>query len=144
MTRFRQALFPLVGSAMLGACSAPSPTVTPELAGAKVSGSVVLASREVAPPGAVLKVQLVDVSRADAAALVLGEQRLEVSGKPPPWSFEIAYDPARIDPRYSYAVQARLEVNGQLHAINDQRHAVITRGAGQRVDLVLRSVGGRP
>lgn len=144
MTRFRQALFPLVGSAMLGACSAPSPAVAPDQLGARVYGNVALASGAVAPPGAVLKVQLVDVSRADVAALVLGEQRLDVSGKPPPWAFEIAYDPARIDLRYSYAVQARLEIDGRLHAINDQRHAVITRGASQRADLVLRSVGGRP
>lgn len=144
MIRVCAALLPMVGCALLSACSAPSPTVTPELAGAKVSGSVALASGEAAPPGAVLKVQLVDVSRADSTAVVLGEQRLDVGGKPPPWAFEIAYDPARIDPRSTVAVQARLEVDGQLHAINDQRYAVITRGAGLRADLVLRSVGRRP
>jgi putative lipoprotein len=40
-----------------------------------------------------------------------------------PFAFEIAYDAARIDARYSYAVQARIEDGGTLRFINDQRYA---------------------
>ena len=58
-----------------------------------------------------------------------------------PFVFEIAYDPKRIEARFTYAVQARIEVDGQLRFINDQRYAVLTRGAGDRVDLLLRAVG---
>lgn len=38
----------------------------------RVTGSVDVAQRGALPPGAVVKVQLIDVSRADARAVVLG------------------------------------------------------------------------
>jgi len=62
-------------------------------------------------------------------------------GRQVPFSFEIPYDPARIDERMSYAVQARIEEGGELRFISDQHYAVITRGASTHVDLRLRSVG---
>jgi putative lipoprotein len=96
------------------------------------------------PPGAVVKVQLVDVSRAGAPAVVLGEQLITGGGRQVPFAFEIPYDPAKIDQRFTYAVQARIENDGKLLFINDQRYAVITRGAPDHVDMVLRSVGGAP
>jgi putative lipoprotein len=94
------------------------------------------------PPSAVIKVQLVDVSRADAPATMLGEQIITAGGKQVPFAFEIAYDPAKIDQRLSYAVQARIEDGGKLLFINDQRYAVITRGAPNHVDMVLKAAGG--
>jgi putative lipoprotein len=44
------------------------------------------------PPGAVLEATLEDVSRADAAAEVIGQARVEEPGNPP-IPFEIRYDP---------------------------------------------------
>jgi len=87
-----------------------------------------------------------DVSRADAKAVVLGEQVIEPEGKQVPFAFEIAYDPARIQANHTYAVQARIEDGGQLRLISDQRYAVITRGAPTTVEIVLKPVGqgGRP
>ena len=87
--------------------------------------------------------QLVDVSRADAPAVVVGEQLIEAGGRQVPFAFKIPYDPARIDQRYTYAVQARIEDGGQLLFINDQHYAVITRGAPTDVAMMLRAVGGR-
>ena len=95
------------------------------------------------PPAAVMKVQLVDVSRADAPAIVLGEQLIEAGGRRVPFAFKIPYDPARIDQRYTYAVQARIEDGGRLLFINGQRYAVITRGAPTEVAMMLRAAGGR-
>jgi len=108
---------------------------------AKVTGTVTYRERIALPPTAVIKVQLVDVSRADAPAIVLGEQVTHAAGKQVPFSFEIQFDPARIEASYSYAVQARIEVDGKLRFISDQHYAVITRGAPTHVDIVLRSVG---
>ena len=108
---------------------------------AKVTGTVTYRERIALPPTAVIKVQLVDVSRADAPAIVLGEQITQAAGKQVPFSFEIPFDPAKIEPRYSYAVQARIEQDGKLRFISDRHYAVITRGAPTRVDIVLRSVG---
>ena len=108
---------------------------------ARVTGTVTYLQRVALPPTAVVKVQLVDVSRADAAATVLGEQTIAAGGKQVPFAFEIPYDPAKVQPNYSYAVQARIEDGGKLLFINDQRYAVITRGAPTHVDMVLRAVG---
>jgi putative lipoprotein len=86
-------------------------------------------------------VQLADVSRADAKAIVLGEQTILASGRQVPFEFEIAYDPSGIEANHTYTVQARIEEGGQLRFISDQHYAVITRGAPAHVDMVLRSVG---
>jgi putative lipoprotein len=111
---------------------------------ARVTGTVSYLQRVALPPTAVIKVQLVDVSRADAPATVLGEHVIQAGGKQVPFDFEIAYDAARIDARYSYAVQARIEDGGTLRFVNDQRYAVITRGAPTHVDMVLRPVARAP
>lgn len=121
-------------AAMYGCAQLDSPAV-------KVTGTVTYRERIALPSTAVVKVQLVDVSRADALAVVLGEQLIRTEGRQVPFAFEIAYDPKRIEDRFTYAVQARIEVDGQLRFINDQRYPVLTRGAGDRVDLLLRAVG---
>jgi putative lipoprotein len=126
---------------VLAGCAATS--VVPEGGGAapaKVTGTVIYRERIALPPTAVIKVQLVDVSRADAPAVVIGEQVIPAEGKQVPFAFEIAYDSTRIEANHSYAVQARIEDDGQLRFINDQRYAVITRGAPIHVEIVLRSV----
>lgn len=114
-----------------------------ETPAARITGSVAYRERIALPPSAVVKVQLVDVSRADAPAVVLGEQLIRAEGRQVPFAFEISYDPKRIDERFSYAVQARIEVDGRLRFINDQRYPVLTRGAGDRADLLLRAVNPR-
>ena len=114
----------------------------PGTSAAKVTGSVGYLQRVALPPTAVIKVVLVDVSRADAPAIVLGEQVFAAGGRQVPFPFEIAYDPARIQANHTYAVQARIEDGGVLRFITDQRHAVITRGAPNHVELVLRPIGG--
>lgn len=129
---------------LLAACSeigvAP---VSGSAATAQVTGTVAYRERIALPPTALIKVQLIDVSRADAPAVVLGEAISEAGGRQSPFAFLIAYDPAKIEENHSYAVQARIEEDGSLRFINDQRHAVITRGAPTRVELVLKQVGGR-
>lgn len=108
---------------------------------ASVTGTVTYRERIALPPNAVIKVQLVDVSRADAPAIVLGEQVFQASGRQPPFAFQISYDSAKVVANYSYAVQARIEVDGKLRFVSDQHYAVITRGAPTHVDMVLKSVG---
>ena len=126
----------------LAACSTTS--AVPAGGGAsvtKVTGTLTYRERIALPPDAVIKVQLVDVSRADAPAIVIGEQVTHAAGKQVPFAFEIQFDPARIEANYSYAVQARIEKDGKLRFISDRHYAVITGGAPTHVDIVLRSVG---
>ena len=132
-----------IAALVLAGCAGTS--AAPSAGGAasgRVTGTVTYLQRVSMPPSAVIKVQLVDVSRADAPATMLGEQIVTAGGKQVPFAFEIAYDPAKIDQRLSYAVQARIEDGGKLLFINDQRYAVITRGAPNHVDMVLKAAGG--
>jgi putative lipoprotein len=142
--RLHTILWPL-GLSLLAACAVTSTaggaTPSAPTLEARVTGSVTYLQRIALPPGAVIKVQLVDVSRADAPAVVLGEQQIQAEGRQPPFAFAIAYDPSRIQPNLSYAVGARIEDGGRLLFINDQRYAVLTRGAPKHVDMVLRAVG---
>lgn len=127
-------------------CAATQPeAVAPSAPIATVTGSVSYRERIALPPDARVIVRLVDVSRADAPATVLGEQVIATQGRQVPFAFVIAYDPQRIDQRYSYAVQARIELgDGSLRFISDTHHPVLTRGAGSRVDLVLVAARALP
>jgi putative lipoprotein len=128
---------------LLGACATAG--LVPAGGGegaARVTGTVTYRERIALPQAAIVKVQLVDVSRADAPAVVLGEQTIEARGRQPPIPFAIAYDPATIEASHVYAVQARIEDGGKLRFINDQRYAVITRGAPSEVEIVVKSIGG--
>jgi putative lipoprotein len=130
-----------LGAMVLAGCGATS--VMPEWGGAvpeKVTGTVTYRERIALSPTAVLKVQLVDVSRADAPVVVIGEQLIRSGGKQVPFAFDIAYDATKIEANHSYAVQARIEDDGQLMFINDQRYAVITRRAPVHIEMILRSV----
>jgi uncharacterized lipoprotein YbaY/uncharacterized lipoprotein NlpE involved in copper resistance len=93
------------------------------------------------PPEAVLEATLEDISSADVQAELLGSVRIENPGSPP-FHFEFAYDPARIHANHSYAVRARITVQGLLWFTTDQVYPVLTRGHGQEVELLLRRTGG--
>jgi len=107
-----------------------------------VTGTITYRERIALPPAALVKVQLVDVSRADATAVTLGEQILFTGGKQLPLFFKIPYDPEKIKSNHTYAVQARIEEDGRLRFINDQRYAVITFDAPLHVDMILKLVNG--
>jgi putative lipoprotein len=132
-----------IEASLLSACFGISTANGSGDAGAPhVTGTVTYLERVALPPKAVIKVQLVDVSRADAPAIALGEQIILADGKQVPFSFEIPFDPSKIEVNHTYAVQARIEEGGRLLFINDQLYAVITRDAPIHVDMVLRSVNG--
>ncbi|MGW8186713.1 MAG: YbaY family lipoprotein [Desulfobacterales bacterium] len=130
-----------IGASLLSACFGISTANGgKDAASPRVTGTVTYLERVALPPTAVIKVQLVDVSRADAPAVALGEQIISTGGKQVPFFFEIPYDPAKIEANHTYAVQARIEEDGRLRFINDQRYSVITRNAPMHVDMVLRPV----
>jgi uncharacterized lipoprotein YbaY len=124
----------------------PSGAQTLEVNGAvlqnadQITGSVTYLPRIAMPPHAVVEIALVDVSRADAAAITLASQTIVMNGRQVPIPFELVYDPAQIDPRMSYAVQARITVDGQLRFINTRRTAVLTQGNPSEVEVIVDPV----
>jgi putative lipoprotein len=91
-----------------------------------VTGAVFYRAPIALPPDATIIVKLVDVARADAPAVVLAGQKIVPEGSVPV-AFELEYDPAQIDARMSYAVQARIEAGGRLMFTTTQMIPVITR-----------------
>lgn len=100
-----------------------------------VTGTAGYRERIALPPGAVLDVQLLDVSRMDVAATVLSARRYAMTGVPQ--AFELAYDDKLIDPAMSYSVSARIVVGERLLFTTDTHNPVLTRDAGDSVDLML-------
>jgi uncharacterized lipoprotein YbaY len=104
---------------------------------AAVTGVVTYRQRMALPPAAIIQVQLVDVSRADAPATVLAEQVIEAQGQQVPFAFTLPYDPAAIQPNFTYAVQARIEIDGELWFINTEHYRVLTNGAPGDIEVVV-------
>jgi len=108
-----------------------------------LTGTVTYLQRIALPPDAVIDVQLQDVSLQDAPATVIAAERHVVAGRQVPIPFELTYDPAGIDPKHTYAVAARITVDGKLRWINTQRYPVLTRGAPVTdIEIMVESVGG--
>ncbi|WP_165838964.1 META domain-containing protein [Roseicella frigidaeris] len=79
---------------------------------AAIRGSATYLERMALPPGAVLEVALLDISRADAPAETIATVRLPIAGQVPV-GFVLPYDPARLLPRHRYGLRASIEVEGQ-------------------------------
>jgi putative lipoprotein len=103
---------------------------------AVVSGTAAYRERIALPPGAVLEVELRDISRADAPAPLIAATRVETAGQVP-IPFVLRYDPARLDPRGRYAVLARLLVDGVVGWRTDSIHPLPQGGSGAGVALQL-------
>ncbi len=134
----------LIVVAFVAACTdqvrvAPEPVAeqVQEQARAEVAvmeGRVWFAGGDVAlPDGAVATVSLLDVSLQDVAAILIGEQAMPVVALP--FDFRVQYDPARIDERNEYSLQARIEFDGDLLYINDTVHPVLTYGGPAQSDI---------
>ena len=104
-----------------------------------VTGQVAFIRDVPLPDGAVVVVALSDTSLADAPARELGRAVIENPGRLPV-RFRIVYDPAAIDPRNEYSLQARIMAGDSLIYVNDTVHPVLTRGAPDDSDIRVVSV----
>lgn len=106
--------------------------------GTAVTGTVSYLQRMALPPNAVVLVQLLDVSLADAPAKVIAEERFDLAGKQVPIPFELHYDATRIDPKHTYAISAKISADDKLLFTTDQSYRVITQGNPATVELILK------
>lgn len=123
----------------LGACVPATQVTQTSPATANVTGTVTYRQRSALPSGATVIVQLQDISRADAPATILGEQRIAMDGKSVPVPYAVAYDPTTIDPRSTVSVAARItDADGKLLFISDTVIPVITQdNPTQDVEVVV-------
>jgi len=109
---------------------------------ASVTGSVHYRERMALPPNAVFEAVLLDVSRADVRATVLGRVITD-DIKGIPIEFVIPYDPDQVDQRMSYSVRATIRVEGQLWFSTDTHYPVLTRSSPDNVELLLKRVSSK-
>jgi len=107
---------------------------------AAVIGTIITTGEAELPENSVVQVTLSDVSIADAAAVVIGEQIINnPSGFPIP--FQVNYNPEVIDQRYTYAIGMRItDDSGTLLYINTSAYNVITQGNQSVVEVTVDSV----
>lgn len=105
-----------------------------------LSGNVVYRERMLLPAGAVVEVKLLDVSLADAPARTIAESRI-TDARTSHIPYVLRYDSSQIDPRMTYALQARIVLGDRLLFINTTRHTVLAGGKDDG-DIQVENVGG--
>jgi putative lipoprotein len=108
----------------------------------RLKGTATYRERMALPPNAVFEATLVDVSNPNAPS-GLGGTRIEQPGNPP-FSFEIAYDPSRINPSHRYVLRARILVDGRLLFATERDAQVLTGGLGDAAAPLLLIRAGAP
>ncbi|MXU64551.1 YbaY family lipoprotein [Oceanomicrobium pacificus] len=129
-----------ISNLLRGACIALAglgATAVPALAEmSEITGSAAYRERIALPPESLLRVELRDVSKADAPSTLIAAQTVYTDGRVP-IAFKLPYDTRLINDRHSYAVSATLSHDGQVLFRTDTVYPVITRDAGEEVDLLL-------
>jgi putative lipoprotein len=121
----------------VGAQLAPTPVMSKE---ARISGTVSYRERIAMPPGYVVRVELLDISRQDAPSETLAAIELTRSHQVPV-AYQLAFDESRIDPRHRYAVRAQIQVDGRLLFTSTQINLVITGGAAREANIWVQRIG---
>ena len=126
--------------ALAGILLAAAVPATPALAAPRVMrGTVSYRERMALPPGAIVEVKLLDVSLADAPSRTLAETR--ISGRRIPARWTLRFDSHQIEPRHSYALQARILDGDRLLFITTERHSVFA-GGPDNTDIWVQRVAG--
>lgn len=87
------------------------------------------------PPDAVLELELLDTSRADAPSVRMSSQRFKLTAVPR--TVELPYDGALIDERLTYTVAAKILSRDRVMFRSTTATPVLTRGAPASVELIL-------
>ncbi len=101
-----------------------------------LEGTAVYRERIALRPGAILEVELRDVSRSDARAAILASIAVRPTGQVP-IRFRLLYDSALIDERMTYAVSAKLKFGNRVLFRSTSVHPVLTRGSPDRVEIEM-------
>ena len=118
----------------MAGCASSSPE-------SSVTGSLTYLERIAIPENAEISVQLQDVSRADAPAMIIGEEKFASDGKQVPFPFAVKYNPDQIMENHSYVVRGEIRVDGKLMFTTTEAYPVITRGnPTSGIELILSQV----
>lgn len=109
-----------------------------------VTGTVSYLQRIAMPPTALVDVQLRVISRADAPARIVAEQKIDFGDRQVPVPFDLKFDPAKINAQHRYGVRATIVVDGPVRFRSDTTYPFITHGHSSKADLILKQVVEAP
>lgn len=104
-----------------------------------VTGTISLPQRIALPSDAVIQVELVDISRADAPAFVLASQQMIAGERQAPFAFSLNVDVWTLVESATYSINARVSVDGELQWISDTVTPVISNDLYE-ADVTLTQV----
>ncbi|QZA81315.1 YbaY family lipoprotein [Deefgea piscis] len=90
-------------------------------------------------PGAVLTVELRDVSKMDVASELIAKKVITLTQGTPP-TVTLKFAPEAINPKHRYSISARLEQDGKLIKISDTQTPVLTQGAPRETSIMLKAI----
>lgn len=124
-----------LGNVEIAASALPEQAAAP----GQMNGTLTWLTRDVLPNNASIAVQLVD--RTERPYQRVAESVFRSEGAQTPISFLISYDPDKIDTARTYAIEARISVDGRLAWLSEQPVAVLTKNApADNVEVPLRRV----
>jgi len=132
----------IVAAAMMAIPAFPQSAASTQSTPSKgtVSGTVLYRERVALPANAVVQVTLLDISRADAGAKAIANEKIATEGRQVPIRFTLHYRPAKIDASHQYRVRAGILVGGRLRFASATAYPVITQGAPTQVTILVHPV----
>jgi len=103
--------------------------------GGIVTGSLTLSEGDKLPEGAVLTIQLNDISRADAPSTLIGTQIIPVAGKSSPFDWRVYYPTKKIEQHNRYSVSAQISYDNHIQFRTTTSYGVITNGLPETVNI---------
>ncbi|WP_162798565.1 YbaY family lipoprotein [Sulfitobacter sp. SK012] len=100
-----------------------------------IETTVTYRERIALPPDAILEVELLDTSLADAPSIRMSSQRFKLDAVPR--TVAIGYDTDLIDERFTYTVAAKVISDGRVLFRSTTATPVLTRDAPRSAELVL-------
>lgn len=132
------------GAASRSPSPVPAPTVTPaEPAPVVISGHISYPEKVAMSPNVLVTIQVVDVSRADAPAIVVASTELHPAGKQIPLSYRLSAKRSAFARGHRYQVNVRITEGKVLRFITKQAHPLDIDNLPSRFDIVVNAVAQR-
>lgn len=121
----------------------PPAVVRAEPAPVVISGTITYPEKVAMAPNVVVRIQVVDVSRADSPATVVASTELLPEGKQVPLSYRLPVQRSAFSKGNRYQVNVRITEGKVLRFITKQAHPLDIDSVPARFDIMVNAVAQR-
>ncbi|MCE2595740.1 META domain-containing protein [Motilimonas cestriensis] len=118
-----------------------TPTETNQMK--QLDTQVLYLDRSSLTPGSVVEVSLLDVSKTDTKADLLGQQSIKVQGGPP-FALTLDYDVNEIKANHRYSLRATIKLNDALLYTSTEHLDPFANDAKQPFEIIVKQVAQTP